>query len=306
MTPALTLRDLSKKFGRIAAVDRLSLEVEPGRMSGFLGPNGAGKSTTLYMVTRLVHPTSGSIEIFGRDLRKDFKGAIRSVGAMVETPAFYDHLTGRKNLELAANLRGGVPTGQIDAILERIGLAARARDKVRTYSRGMKQRLDIGRALLGSPSLLILDEPTNGMDPEGTREILTFLKDKVRAEGLTVFISSHLLHEVEEYCDTVHVIDEGRLVAAGVVKEILKPRDDVVRVTFAGKRPEPSALLEDEHFAAVAEAGADAFELTLRGCDSVWLNRYLLERGYPVSALVPRQRSLKEFFLSITGNGRHE
>jgi ABC-type multidrug transport system ATPase subunit len=225
---------------------------------------------------------------------------------MVETPAFYDHLTGRKNLELAANLRGGVPTGQIDAILERIGLAARARDKVRTYSMGMKQRLGIGRALLGGPSLLILDEPTNGMDPEGTREILTFLKDQVRAEGLTVFISSHLLHEVEEYCDNVHVIDEGRLVASGIVKEILKPRDDVVRVTFAGKRPEPSALLEDEHFAAVAEAGADALELTLRGCDSVWLNRYLLERGYPVSALVPRQRSLKEFFLSITGNGRHE
>jgi len=144
------------------------------------------------------------------------------------------------------------------------------------------------------------------MDPEGTREILTFLKDKVRAEGLTVFISSHLLYEVEECCDNVHVIDEGRLVAAGLVKEILRPREDVVRVTFAGKRPEPSALLEDEHFAAAADAGADALEVTLRGCDSAWLNRYFLDRGYAVSTLVPRQRSLKEFFLSITGNSRHE
>jgi ABC-2 type transport system ATP-binding protein len=159
---------------------------------------------------------------------------------------------------------------------------------------------------MNRPRLLILDEPTNGMDPEGTREILTFLKDKVRAGALTAFISSHLLHEVEEYCDTVHVIDEGRLVAAGVVREILRPRGDVVRVTFAGPRPDPSALLEDERIASVADAGADALELTLRGGDPVWLNRYLVERGYPVSALVPRQRSLKEFFLSITGDGRHE
>jgi ABC-2 type transport system ATP-binding protein len=305
MTPALSLQGLSKRFGRIAAVDGLSLEVAQGRMSGFLGPNGAGKSTALSMVTRLVRPTAGRIEIFGRDLRRDFRDAIRPVGAMVETPAFYDHLTGRKNLELAANLRGGVPAEEIDEVLERIGLASRARDKVRTYSLGMKQRLGIGRALLGSPRLLILDEPTNGMDPEGTREILEFLKDKVRTGGLTAFISSHLLHEVEEYCDDVHVIDRGRLVAAGLVKEILRPREDVIRVTFAGRRPEPSELA-DERIAAVAEAGADALEVTLRGADSAWLNRRLLERGHSVAALVPRQRSLKEFFLSITGNDRHE
>jgi len=305
MTPALSLQGLSKRFGRIAAVDGLSLEVAQGRMSGFLGPNGAGKSTTLSMVMRLVRPTAGRIEIFGQDLRRDFREAIRPVGSMVETPAFYDHLGGRKNLELAANLRGCVPAREIDEVLKRIGLASRSLDKVRTYSLGMKQRLGIGRALLGSPRLLILDEPTNGMDPEGTREILEFLKEKVRTEGLTVFISSHLLHEVEEYCDDVHVIDRGRLVAAGLVKEILRPREDVVRVTFAGRRPEPSEIA-DERIAAVAEAGADALELTLRGADSVWLNRHLLERGHPVAALVPRQRSLKEFFLSITGNDRHE
>ena len=132
------------------------------------------------------------------------------------------------------------------------------------------------------------------------------MKERVRREGLTVFISSHLLHEVEEYCDTVHVIDEGRLVAAGVVEEILRPREDILRVTFAGRRPDPSALLEDARFAAAEAAGPDSLDLTLRGADAVWLNRYLVERGYPVSALVPRQRSLKEFFLSITGNDRHE
>jgi ABC-2 type transport system ATP-binding protein len=304
VVPALLIEDLSKRFGRILAVDRLSLEVVPGRMVGFLGPNGAGKSTTLYMIARLVRPSSGQIRIFDLDLFRDFKEAVRSVGVVVETPAFYDGLTGRKNLELAANLRGGIPARQIDEILERIGLAERGRDKVRTYSLGMKQRLGIGRALLGNPRLLILDEPTNGMDPEGTQEILTFLKGKVRTEGLTVFVSSHLLHEVEEYCDTVHVIDKGRLVASGEVREILRPRDGVVRVTFAGRRPDPADLLGDDRIAEVTDAGADALEFTLRGGNAVWLNRHLLARGHPVSALAPRQMTLKDFFLSITGDSR--
>ena len=188
--PALALEDLSKHFGRIRAVDRLSLEVPPGQMAGFLGPNGAGKSTTLYMIPRLVRPSGGRISVFGVDIWQDFRQAIRSVGVMVEAPAFYEYLSGRKNLELAARIHGGIPRRDIDAILERIGLADRQRDKVRTYSMGMKQRLGIGRALLSRPRLLILDEPTNGMDPEGTREILTFLRERVRTDGLSVFISS--------------------------------------------------------------------------------------------------------------------
>ncbi len=304
--PALSLEDLGKRFGRIVAVDRLSLDVEAGRMVGFLGPNGAGKSTTLYMIARLVRPSSGRIRIFGLDLWRDFKEAVSSVGIAVETPAFYDGLTARKNLELAANLRGGVPGRGIDEVLERVGLADRAGDKVRTYSMGMRQRLGIGRALLGNPRLLVLDEPTNGMDPEGTREILTFLKGKVKTEGLTVFISSHLLHEVEEYCDGVHVIDGGRLVASGEVREILRPRDGVVRVTFAGRRPDAAEVLGDDRIAGAAEAGADCLEFTLSGADSTWLNRHLLDRGLAVSAIAPRQMTLKDFFLSITGDSRRE
>ncbi len=304
-TSALALEDLCKRFGRIHAVEHLSLEVPAGQMAGFLGPNGAGKSTTLYMIPRLVHPSSGRIRIFGVDLRQDFKQALRSVGVMVETPAFYEYLSARKNLQLAARVLGGVGRRNIDEILERIGLADRQHDKVHTYSQGMKQRLGIGRAMLGRPRLLILDEPTNGMDPEGTREILSFLQDRVKGDGLTVFISSHLLHEVEEYCDTVFVIDKGRLVASGSVRDILRPHERVVQTTFTGEVPQSAMLLADERIKHVESIAPDTLEILLAAEDSAWLNQHLLQAGYRVSAIAPRQKTLKEFFLSITGDHRN-
>lgn len=300
--PALALHDLCKRFGRIRAVDRLSLEVRPGQMAGFLGPNGAGKSTTLYMIPRLVRPSEGRIRIFGVDIWRDFKQAIRSVGVMVEAPAFYDYLSGRKNLELAACVLGRVPRQDIDEILERIGLADRQRDKVRTYSMGMKQRLGIGRAMLGRPRLLILDEPTNGMDPEGTRDILSFLRERVRTNGLSVFISSHLLYEVEEYCDTVFVINKGHLIASGQVTDILTPHERIIRVSFEGKVPERNALMAEERIKQVEPLTASSLEITLATDDPVWLNQHLLQAGFKVAAISPRQKTLKEFFLSVTGD----
>src|ERR1035437_1119194 len=250
--PALALEDVSKRFGRVQAVDHLSLQVEPGHMAGFLGPNGAGKSTALYMIPRLVRPNYGRISLFGVDIWKDYKKAIRSVGITVETPAFYEYLSGRKNLELAARLLDHVSPREIDEILERIGLAERQHDRVRVYSTGMKQRLGIGRALFGRPSLLILDEPTNGMDPEGTSEILSFLREKVRNDGLTIFISSHLMSEIEEFCDTVFVINHGHLVASGSVKELLKPHERIVRVTFQGRIPDRAFILRHGQLRRVA------------------------------------------------------
>jgi ABC-2 type transport system ATP-binding protein len=271
-------------------------------MAGFLGPNGAGKSTTLYMIPRLVRPSGGRISVFGVDIWQDFRNAIRSVGVMVEAPAFYDYLSGRKNLELAARILGGVPRNEIDEILERIGLADRQRDKVRTYSMGMKQRLGIGRAMLGRPRLLILDEPTNGMDPEGTREILTFLRERVQKDRLSVFISSHLLYEVEEYCDTVFVINKGRLIASGQVKEILTPHEKIVRVTFEGEVPDCKMLMAEERIKHVETLAPNSLEVILIADDSVWLNRHLLQAGFKVAVISPRQKTLKEFFLSITGD----
>ena len=302
---ALCLNDLCKSYGRILAVDHLSLELRAGEMAGFLGPNGAGKSTSLYMTSRLVHPSSGKIEIFGRNVWSDFKSAIQYVGTMVETPSFYEYLSARKNLELMGRLRGNVTDSEIRENLERIGLFERQNDKVSTYSHGMKQRLGLGMALLGQPRLLVLDEPTNGMDPEGTREILSFLQEKVKNDGLTVFISSHLLYEIEEYCDRVFVINHGHLVSCGKVKEILAPHESVVLVSFGGPPPDPKALIKEEGIEHIESLPGEMFEITLANRDAAWLNDLLLKRDYKVSALMPKRKTLKEFFLSITG-GKNE
>jgi ABC-2 type transport system ATP-binding protein len=304
-TPALALEDVSKRFGRVQAVDRLSLEIEPGHMTGFLGPNGAGKSTTLYMIPRLVRPTGGRIRIFGTDIWQNYKQAIRSVGITVESPAFYEYLSGRQNLELAARLLDHVAPSEMAEILERIGLAERQHDRVRVYSTGMKQRLDIGRALLGRPRLLILDEPTSGMDPEGTQEVLSFLRERVKQDGLTIFISSHLMSEVEEFCDTVFVINHGHLVASGKVKELLRPHERVVRVTFQGKVPGEDFIRSHAQIRKAVPVDADTLEITLVQDDSAWLNECLQQAGFRVSAIAPKRKTLKEFFLSITGNNSH-
>jgi ABC-2 type transport system ATP-binding protein len=303
--PALAIDSVSKRFGRIHAVDNLSLQVPPGQLAGFLGPNGAGKSTTLYMIPRLVRPTSGRIRIFGADIWEDYKKAIRSVGVTVESPAFYEYLSGRKNLELAARLRDEVSPHDIDEILERIGLADRQHDRVRIYSTGMKQRLGIGRALLGRPRLLILDEPTNGMDPEGTHEVLSFLRERVDNHGLTIFISSHLMSEIEEFCDSVFVINRGRLVASGSVKELLKPHERIVRVTFQGSIPDGEFVARHPQIRQMDSISADTVEFTLAQDDSAWLNHCLHEAGFRLYAIAPKQKTLKEFFLAITGDKSH-
>ena len=298
--PALVLENVSKRFGRIQAVNQLSLEIKPGLMAGFLGPNGAGKSTTLYMIPRLVRPSAGHLRIFGVDIWQDYKQAIRSVGITVESPAFYEYLTGRQNLELAARLLDQVSPRELDETLERIGLAARQHDRVQVYSTGMKQRLGIGRAMLGRPRLLILDEPTNGMDPEGTQEVLSFLRAKVRNDGLTIFISSHLMSEIEEFCDTVYVINQGHLVASGIVRELLRPHERIIRVTFQGKVPDAEFFRRHEQVRQVESLAADTLEITLDRDDSAWLNDCLHQAGFRVSAITPKQKTLKEFFLSIT------
>jgi len=304
-SPALVLENVSKRFGRIAAVNQLSLEIKPGVMAGFLGPNGAGKSTTLYMIPRLVRPSGGCIRIFGVDIWQDFKKAIRSVGVTVESPAFYEYLTGRQNLELTARLLDNVSPREIDEILDRVGLAGRQHDRVRVYSTGMKQRLGIGRAMLGRPRLLILDEPTNGMDPEATQEVLSFLREQVRQAGLTIFISSHLMSEIEEFCDTVFVIDQGRLVASGNVRELLKPHERIVRVTFQGRVPDRDFMSRHAQVRQLDSLAPDTLEITLTRDDSAWLNQCLLQEGFRVSAIAPKQKTLKEFFLSITGHKHH-
>src|SRR5574340_538459 len=215
----LRTRNLSKQYGKRLAVDKLNLEVHRGEIFGFLGPNGAGKTTTIRMALGLIAPTSGTVEILGQDVFKHRSKVLPRVGALVETPALYTYLSGRNNLKAVASVLGGVPKARLDAVLDLVGLGIRQKDRVRTYSLGMKQRLGVAIALLQDPDVLILDEPANGLDPAGIVEMRD-LMHRLAAEGKTVFISSHLLTEVQQICTRVAIINLGKLVTVATIEEL--------------------------------------------------------------------------------------
>src|SRR5437870_10061771 len=217
----LRTRNLSKQYGKRLAVDNLNLEVHRGEIFGFLGPNGAGKTTTIRMALGLIAPTSGSVEILGKDVFAHRAQVLSRVGALVETPALYTYLSGRNNLRAVGSVLGGVPKARIDAVLDLIGLGIRQKDRVRTYSLGMKQRLGVAMALLQDPDMLILDEPANGLDPAGIVEMRD-LMHRLAAEGKTVFISSHLLSEVQQICTRVAIINLGKLVTESTIEDLTK------------------------------------------------------------------------------------
>src|SRR3982074_3250437 len=223
--PALRAIALSKAYGKRLAVDRLDLEVDRGELFGFLGPNGAGKTTTIRMALGLIAPTSGSVEILGLEVRSHRSQVLPRVGALVESPALYGYLSGRDNLRLVGNLLGGVSEKRIDEVLEIVGLKGRDRDRVKTYSLGMKQRLGLGIALLNAPARLILDEPANGLDPAGIVEMRDLLRE-LGAQGKTVFISSHVLSEVQQICTRVAIISNAKLVRVAPVHTLLRSAGD--------------------------------------------------------------------------------
>ena len=218
--PAFRAIGLSKAYGKRLAVDQLDLQVDRGELFGFLGPNGAGKTTTIRMALGLIAPTNGTVEILGAEVRHNRSKVLPRVGALVESPALYGYLSGRNNLRVFGDLLGGVPEKRIDEVLEIISLTGRDKDKVKTYSMGMKQRLGLGVALLNNPDLLILDEPANGLDPAGIVEMRDLLRS-LAAEGKTVFISSHVLSEVQLICTRVAIINHGKLIRLAPVHELL-------------------------------------------------------------------------------------
>jgi ABC-2 type transport system ATP-binding protein len=238
-TPVICTHDLTKRFKKLTAVDEVNFEVHQGEVFGFLGPNGAGKTTTIAMLLGLVQPTTGSAEVLGHDIRRDLNVALRRVGAIVETPAFYPYMSGIDNLRIFARIDGGDSEKNIPSILEQVGLEGRGKDKVGTYSRGMRQRLGLGAALLSDPELLILDEPTNGLDPAGMQEMRILIRRLSDEEGKTVFLSSHLLHEIEQVCDRVLILNKGQVIAQGEVKELLSQAHAIeLRIEGAEKAAE--------------------------------------------------------------------
>lgn len=297
--PALEVTDLTRTFGRRVAVDKLSIRVNPGDVYGFLGPNGAGKTTAIRCMLGLIKRDSGHVKIFGET---EPVKARRHVGAMVETPAFHAWMTAEDNLTRALDLHGISDRSEIPRVIELVGLAGREKEKVRTYSLGMRQRLGIARALVSRPKLMILDEPTNGLDPRGMKEVRDLLSKLARTEGLTILISSHLLAEIQLLCTRVGIIDKGKMIAEGEVEELVAGRGRVQEVDVGA--PVPEALAEAVSRVPGARALGDGEDGRLRvALDDITpeaLLKALMAEGLPINAFVPVQRSLEDLFLSLT------
>ena len=295
---ALQTEHLTKRFGSRTAVDRLTIRVERGDIYGFLGPNGAGKSTTLRMLLGLVRPTSGLIKFPVQNSTWEYLRARSRVGAIIETPAFYDNFSARRNLQMLASLSGGVSKKRVEEVLEIVNLRERADDPVKVYSYGMRQRLGIAQALLPTPQLIILDEPTNGLDPQGiheTRKLIRRLRDEFK---LTVMLSSHLLTEIEQLCNRVGIIHEGRLLYEGgpealtASANLYKVRVDNLAGAFE--------LLSKEPDLSVSRNGSSFLRIDADSEALAKANALLVGNGIKVYELSPAQESLEEAFLRLT------
>ena len=295
---ALQTEELTKRFGRRVAVDRLTMRVERGDIYGFLGPNGAGKSTTLRMLLGLVRPTSGVIKFPVRASSWEYLKARSRIGAIIETPAFYENFSGRRNLQLLASLTGGVQKKRVEEVLEIVDLRDRAGDPVKVYSLGMRQRLGIAQALLPTPELIILDEPTNGLDPQGiheTRNLIRRLRDEFK---LTVLFSSHLLTEIEQLCNRVGIIHEGRLLYEGGPEALVASTSLYkVRVDNLGGAID---LLSRETGVTVSRNGTSFLRVEADAEHIASVNTLLVGNGIKVYELSPAQESLEEAFLRLT------
>ena len=286
---------LSKRFGHLLAVDELTFTLEAGTVTGFLGPNGAGKTTTLRMLLGLVEPTSGTALVFGHRYRHHPEPA-RRVGAVLEAADFHPGRSGREHLATLA-LAAGLPLSRVDEVLDLVELAGAGRRRVRTYSLGMRQRLGLAAALLRDPELLILDEPANGLDPEGVHWLRTFMRD-FAAAGKTVFVSSHVLAEVAQTVDRVVIIDKGRLVEIAALDELTARLQTGVRVRATGIR----ALLPTLTAAGFEATVVDGDELLVRGASAKEIGELAWSAGIAVEELAPESSTLERAFLELTGS----
>jgi ABC-2 type transport system ATP-binding protein len=297
--PVLEAENLSKTFGDVTAVSNLSFRVSEGEVLGFLGPNGAGKSTTVGMILGLIRPTEGSVRVNGIEVQGNQHVVSEGVGAIIENPAFYPYLSGRDNLRAHAMAAGGVPDRRIDELLALVRLGERGKDKFKTYSLGMKQRLGIASTLLTDPALVIFDEPTNGLDPAGQRDIRAIIP-RLADEGHSVLLASHLLHEVEQVSDRVAIVRRGELVTEGNVDELLK-RGGFIEVTVPEPQQDDAMEILRRH-PAVEQVTIEKGDLVVvapleSGSE---LNRALVQQGIYAGAITPKRSTLESLFLELT------
>ena len=296
----IEIKNLSKQFKEVKAVDELSLSVYRGDIFGFLGPNGAGKSTTIRMLLSLIVPTEGEIRLFGKSLKKDRTSILKNIGAIVEKPDFYGYMSAYKNLEILGRLsQTDVSKKRIMELLEFVGLEKRYKSKVKTFSHGMKQRLGIAQALLHDPELIILDEPTTGLDPQGMKEIRELIIHLSKDEHKTILLSSHILSEVEIVATRMIILNKGKKVVEGSVAELLN-RDELKVTVETENASDAERIVNESKWSDKLNSTANnKMVFTLRQNEISELNKYLVSKGINVNALIPT-RSLEGYFLDIT------
>jgi ABC-2 type transport system ATP-binding protein len=296
---AIQVSGLYKQFGsgkrQVKAVQNLDLEVKAGQVYGFLGPNGAGKTTTIRMLLDLIRPTSGTVALFGELVQRNH-AVLSRVGAMVEGATFYPYLTGRKNLEVLARSGGYYDPARIQALIEQVGMADRADRRTRGYSTGMKQRMGLAATLIGNPDLIILDEPTNGLDPAGIQEMRVFIRDLAAKQGKTVFLSSHMLNEIEQVCDRVAIINKGQLIREGVVTDLLSEQSQLV--VEASPLDKVQAVLSP-HWTLHMNGGTQVTVEAQRN-DIPTIIRKLVENEIEIYEVTPQRQTLEAYFLAVT------
>ncbi|MBJ8052787.1 MULTISPECIES: ABC transporter ATP-binding protein [Bacillus] len=304
MTMILSVRDVKKVIGKKTLVEDISFDVKQGEVFGFLGPNGAGKTTTIRMLVGLIKATEGTISIGGYSIKENFREAMRQIGSIVENPELYTYLTGWENLKQFARMLGDISDERIIEIAKMVHLDERIHDKVKTYSLGMKQRLGIAQALLGNPKLLILDEPTNGLDPAGIRELREFIHKLVKEENMSVFISSHLLSEVQMICDRVAIIHKGKMITVAPIEELIKTASDRVEwvVTPISKAKDmldaaeevEEVIIEDERLLCRMDVASI----------NVW-NKHFVENEIDVHSVKELVFTLEDLFIELTRGEQH-
>lgn len=296
--PIVQLQNLSKTIRGKQLIQKLNIDLYPGQITGFLGPNGAGKTTTIRMMTGLMHPTEGNVIIDGLSLKEHYEEAISKVGVIVENPEMYKFMSGYKNLLHFARMHKNVTKERIQEVIQQVGLENRIHEKVSTYSLGMRQRLGLAQALLHRPKFLILDEPTNGLDPAGIREFRMYLRKIASEEGVSVFVSSHLLSEIELMCDRVAVIQNGQLID---LRDIHNESSSFYYVE-AQPKEQVSAYLEQRDFNFVAEN--QGYVVEMKKEDVPAMTTQLVQAGIQLFAVQPHQKTLEDQFLEMTGGGQ--
>jgi len=293
-------RNLYKRYRGRLAVSNLNLEIPKGDIYGFLGPNGAGKTTTIRMLLGLIRPTEGSVQIFGKDLKKEKLKILRRVGSLVEYPSYYGHLTAVQNLETVRRILD-VPRSRIDEVLDIVSLIKESKRAVKGYSLGMKQRLGIASALLGNPELLILDEPTNGLDPAGIQEIRELIRDMPQRHGITVLVSSHLLGEIEQMASTVGIIREGEMVFQNTIQNLKDQASEGMRIVVS-EPEEAIRVAMDQGFEGTMQQGVLQFP-NLNDAQVALLVKRLVDNSHDVYRVEEKKKSLEDIFLQVIEEG---